>query len=208
MKSPYVWQGSKVQQSGSDRCQRFNSSLAPLAPWVLFLRGQLRNNLPCGKAKPRAWHSVANPSYLNLCRMQRRSQRRGMEARGGRVGWGITMDIRGHSLIACFIYFLMLMRAEYRRSAGFLRSAGEETQRGLRPPLQILQMFAGGGGGGVVECVARVSSRSSCLQLHSGLIFNEDCTRTGTSLKRAILRLSCLPLNLTADLSHYLFPQI
>lgn len=28
--------------------------------------------------------------------------------------------------------------------------------------------------------------------------------RTGTSLKRATLRLSCQPLNLTADLSHYL----
>lgn len=52
-----------------------------------------------------------------------------------------------------------------------------------------------------------VSSGHSSLPvlcMHSSFIFNEDCRRTGTSLKRATLRLSCQPLNLTADLSHYL----
>ena len=61
---------------------------------------------------------------------------------GDRSGWGagITVDIRGHGLIACFIYFLMLMRAEYRRTTGFVRCAGEHTKEPETPTADLMDV--------------------------------------------------------------------
>lgn len=118
------------------------------------------------------------------------------------AGWGAgnTVNIRGHGLIACFIYFLMLTWAECRRSTWFVRCTGEHTKKPETPTADLIDVEGGSG----------VSGHRSLpvLCIHSGLIFNEDCRRTGTSLKRGILRLSCLPLNLTADLSHYLLSSL
>lgn len=48
-------------------------------------------------------------------------KQRGRRGRKGGISGGSlsTVGIRGHGLIACFIYFLMLMWAEYRRALDF-----------------------------------------------------------------------------------------
>lgn len=184
MKSTYMWQGSKVQRSGSDRCQRSNS-LAPLDPWAPLLWRWHRNNLPCGKAKHQAWHSVANLNYV--------------EGSGGgrrRVGGWQRCRYKG-SWPDCLLYLFSDTNVNWMQREHMICIVFWRTQKEAWDPHSRSYRCWGGNA---------VSGHSSLpvLCIHSGLIFNEDCRRTGTSLKRAILRLSCLPLNLTADLSHYL----
>lgn len=93
------------------------------------------------------------------------------------------MDIRGRGLIACFIYFLMLMWAECRRSPVCLQCVVEH-----RDPTADLTEDAG---------YRSASGHSSlpilCMRL--SFIFNEGRARTGASLKRATLRLLAIRLN-------------
>lgn len=101
-----------------------------------------------------------------------------------------AVDVRGHSrdCLVYLQYILMLIGAEYRGNSG----------EDCESPAADL----GDDGGMCRVCMDTVPSLSSPSVLASS--FNESCMRRGTSLKRAILRFSCLPLNLTTCLSHYL----
>lgn len=55
-------------------------------------------------------------------------------------------------------------------------------------------------------CVQRLHGHRPLpvLSKHSDPVFNEDCMKRGTSLKKAIPGFSCVPLNFTAYLCRYL----
>ena len=118
-------------------------------------------------------------------------------------GWGagINVDRGGRDLIACFIYFLMLTRAEYRRSTGFLRRAGDHTKE-LETPTADLHSQWGGGGCSVWPKSPPPPPPSACMPASYLMRIARE---QGASLKGATflsdIKLSSRPLSLLSSLT-------